>query len=83
MLGARRPFDAVPFFWSQHYDIAINMVGHASSWDRIEIDGSVQALDAAVRYFRGGRLLAMATVGRDLENLRCEARMESETAAPA
>jgi len=83
MLGARRPFDAVPFFWSQHYDIAINMTGHASSWDRIEIDGSVQALDAAVRYFRGGRLLAMATVGRDLENLRCEARMESEAAAPA
>jgi NADPH-dependent 2,4-dienoyl-CoA reductase/sulfur reductase-like enzyme len=83
MLGVHRPFDTVPFFWSQHYDVAINMVGHATSWDRLEVDGSVQALDAAVRYFRGGRLLAMATVGRDLENLRCEARMESETAAPA
>jgi NADPH-dependent 2,4-dienoyl-CoA reductase/sulfur reductase-like enzyme/nitrite reductase/ring-hydroxylating ferredoxin subunit len=82
MLGARRPFDAVPFFWSQHYDTAINMVGHASSWDRIEVDGSVQALDAAVRFFRGGQLLALATVGRDLESLRCEAMMEG-AAVPA
>ncbi|MFL6627641.1 MAG: FAD-dependent oxidoreductase [Vitreoscilla sp.] len=80
MLGVRRPFDTVPFFWSQHYDAAINMTGHASSWDRIEVDGSLEALDAAVRYFRDGRLLALATVGRDLENLRCEAMMEA--AAP-
>jgi NADPH-dependent 2,4-dienoyl-CoA reductase/sulfur reductase-like enzyme/nitrite reductase/ring-hydroxylating ferredoxin subunit len=81
MLGARRPFDTVPFFWSQHYDTAINMTGHASSWDRIEIDGSLEKLDAAVRYFRGDRLLALATVGRDVENLRCEAMMEGATSA--
>jgi len=80
MLGARRPFDTVPFFWSQHYDTSVNMVGHASSWDRIEIDGSLEALDVAVRYFRGDRLLALATVGRDLENLRCEAMMEGAAA---
>ncbi|HVT56215.1 MAG TPA: FAD-dependent oxidoreductase, partial [Xanthobacteraceae bacterium] len=29
MLGGREKFDAVPFFWSQHYDIPINYVGHA------------------------------------------------------
>ena len=56
------------------------MVGYASSWDRIEIDGSLEKLDAAVRYFRSDRLLALATVGRDLENLRCEAMMEGAAA---
>jgi hypothetical protein len=30
MLGHRERFDAVPFFWSQHYDAVINYVGHAS-----------------------------------------------------
>ena len=35
MLGHRERFDAVPFFWSQHYDITINYVGHAEKWDAV------------------------------------------------
>ena len=35
MLGHRERFDAVPFFWSQHYDITINYVGHAEKWDTV------------------------------------------------
>src|SRR5947209_7103353 len=39
MLGQREPFHAVPFFWSQHYDVPINYVGHAEKWDEIAVDG--------------------------------------------
>jgi len=41
MLGAREKFEQVPFFWSQHYDVAINYVGHAEAWDEIAIEGDV------------------------------------------
>ena len=41
MLGGREKFDAVPFFWSQHYDVPINYVGHAEAWDEIVVDGDI------------------------------------------
>jgi NADPH-dependent 2,4-dienoyl-CoA reductase/sulfur reductase-like enzyme len=77
MLGANEIFDAAPFFWSQHYDVPINYVGHAESWDEIAIDGDLAARDATVRYKRNGRVLAVATVYRDVESLKEEVAMEA------
>ena len=76
MLGAREPFDSVPFFWSQHYDIPINYVGHAEKWDNIAIDGDVEKKDCTVRYQQNGRTMAVVTIFRDLESLKAEAEME-------
>jgi NADPH-dependent 2,4-dienoyl-CoA reductase/sulfur reductase-like enzyme/nitrite reductase/ring-hydroxylating ferredoxin subunit len=78
ILGHRERFDAVPFFWSQHYDVAINYVGHAERWDSVEIDGDLNARDCAVSYKRGGRTLAVATISRDLQSLQAEASMEAQ-----
>jgi NADPH-dependent 2,4-dienoyl-CoA reductase/sulfur reductase-like enzyme len=76
ILGHRERYDAVPFFWSQHYDTVINYVGHAEKWDAVEIDGTLAARDCAVTYKRGDRTLAVATVSRDLSSLRAERAME-------
>ena len=62
---------------SQHYDVAINYVGHAEKWDAIEIDGTLAARDCTVTYKRGDRALAVATISRDLQSLRAELAMES------
>jgi NADPH-dependent 2,4-dienoyl-CoA reductase/sulfur reductase-like enzyme/nitrite reductase/ring-hydroxylating ferredoxin subunit len=75
MLGVRERFDAVPFFWSQHYDVTINYVGHAERWDSVEVDGALDR-DCAVRYKRGDRVLAVATIARDLLSLETELAME-------
>jgi NADPH-dependent 2,4-dienoyl-CoA reductase/sulfur reductase-like enzyme/nitrite reductase/ring-hydroxylating ferredoxin subunit len=77
MLGARERFDAVPFFWSRHYDATINYVGHAERWDEVSIDGSLEGLDCSIEYRRGGKILAIATIGRDRASLEAEARMEA------
>ncbi|MGH9387096.1 MAG: FAD-dependent oxidoreductase [Vicinamibacterales bacterium] len=78
MLGRREPFDAVPFFWSQHYDVTINYVGHASRWDSIEQDGDIAGHDCLLRFQREGRTMAVATIGRDRENLVCEVELEHQ-----
>ncbi|HTP97852.1 MAG TPA: FAD-dependent oxidoreductase [Casimicrobiaceae bacterium] len=78
MLGARERFDAVPFFWSQHYDVPINYVGHAESWDEIEVDGDIGNRDCVARYRRAGRVLAVASIYRDSDSLMAEAAMERE-----
>lgn len=76
MLGRRERFDAVPFFWSNHYDVSIHYVGHAERWDRVEITGSVEDQDCSIAYRLGDRVLAVATVSRERVNLQAEAAME-------
>jgi apoptosis-inducing factor 3 len=78
ILGQRELFAAVPFFWSQHYDLAINYVGHAEKWDAIEIDGDFNDRNCAVTYKRGSRTLAVATISRDLQSLQAELAMEAK-----
>jgi apoptosis-inducing factor 3 len=80
MLGARKKFDAVPFFWSQHYDVPINYVGHAEGWDDLTIDGDIAKRDCVVRYVRQGRVLAVASIYRDRESLEAEVAMEQSQA---
>jgi len=80
MLGAGEKFTAPPFFWSQHYDVPINYVGHAESWDDLDIDGDVGARDCLVRYRRGGRVLAVASIYRDVQSLEAEVELEREPA---
>jgi len=76
MLGRHEPFDAVPFFWSQHYDVPINYVGHAEKWDDLVVEGDVAGKDGLVRMKRGGRTLAVASVFRDVASLEAEVSLE-------
>src|SRR5438093_16485 len=79
-LGARERFDQVPFFWSAHYDVSINYVGHAERSDRTEVVGNPANRDVAVRFLDGGRLAALATIFRDQESLDAELAMEGMSA---
>jgi apoptosis-inducing factor 3 len=78
MLGLRERFDAIPFFWSQHYDVPINYVGHAESWDELTVEGDIASKDGLARMRRAGRMLAAASVFRDLESLEAEVSLERD-----
>jgi NADPH-dependent 2,4-dienoyl-CoA reductase/sulfur reductase-like enzyme/nitrite reductase/ring-hydroxylating ferredoxin subunit len=76
MLGQKEKCALVPFFWSQHYDVGISYVGHAEKWDRIDVEGSIEARDCTLTYRQGKRALAVVTMGRDRQSLAAEAAME-------
>jgi NADPH-dependent 2,4-dienoyl-CoA reductase/sulfur reductase-like enzyme/nitrite reductase/ring-hydroxylating ferredoxin subunit len=81
MMGECQKFDAVPFFWSQHYDVPVNYIGHAAQWDAIEIEGDIKTKDCLLKYKSNGRTAAVASIFRDLQNLQAEVAMEQTEAA--
>jgi len=76
ILGARQPFTDPPFFWSNHFDLHIRYVGHGRSDDEVSISGDLKGKDASVCFRSGGKLTAVASIGRDLENLKAEFALE-------
>lgn len=76
ILGDDAPYSDAPFFWSAHQDATIRYVGHAEPADPSTLEGSLERRNAEVRFSRSGRLVALATVGRDLRSLESGAALE-------
>jgi apoptosis-inducing factor 3 len=77
ILGYRELYNFVPYFWTEQFGVSLRYVGNAEKWDSVQIDGSLDAQDFAVKYQQGGKTLAVATIGRNVQSLECEAAMEA------
>ncbi|MEO7039680.1 MAG: FAD-dependent oxidoreductase [Gemmatimonadaceae bacterium] len=80
MLGARVPYEDIPFFWTVHFDTSIRYVGHATKPDEILVAGAIDKGDALIAYAEKGRMVAFASIGRDLSCLRAEHALETDDA---
>ena len=84
MLGAGEPFTIPPFFWSNHFDLHIHYVGHGSGNDKASVSGDLKTKHASVLFRADDKLNAVASIGRDRENLEAEVALESgEEFSPA
>jgi apoptosis-inducing factor 3 len=79
ILGARERFVVPPFFWSNHFDLHIHYVGHGSGDERPSVSGDLKEKDASVVFRSGDNLTAVASIGRDRENLEAEVALERRT----
>jgi NADPH-dependent 2,4-dienoyl-CoA reductase/sulfur reductase-like enzyme/nitrite reductase/ring-hydroxylating ferredoxin subunit len=77
MLGRDVEYADAPFFWSQHYDLTINYVGHGTGWDGTETSGTA-GKDFLVKYLKAGRLVAAATIHRDKDSLGAALDLERQ-----
>ena len=76
ILGTQERFKLPPFFWSNHFDLQIRYVGHGSGENRANVSGNLKAKDASVIFHDGDKLTAVASIGRDTENLKAELALE-------
>jgi 3-phenylpropionate/trans-cinnamate dioxygenase ferredoxin reductase subunit len=62
MAGAPTPYEEVPWFWSDQYDLNIQYAGAGLPWDEIAVRGELGKPPFTVFYLSGGRLVAAAGV---------------------
>lgn len=62
MLGGQEPYDPVPWFWSDQYDVKLQIAGLSQGYDRTEIEGDEAENAFAVRYFKNDRLICVDAV---------------------
>lgn len=87
MLGAGKPYDRLPYFYSDQYDVSMEYRGHAPAWDRIVVRGDVAARSFIMFWLDGGRVAAamnvnVAGVGKQIDELiRAGVRVDERTLA--
>lgn len=64
LCGKERSYDAVPWFWSDQYDLKLKMVGLSQGYDQLVMRGSSETRSFSAFYLKDGRMLAADTVNR-------------------
>jgi len=72
MLGGDTPFDEVPWFWSDQYDVNLQTLGHPSPSRRRVTRGRIEDLDFITFDLSGDRVVAAVAMnrGRDIAATR-------------
>ena len=69
LLGAPAAYSEVPWFWSDQYDLKLQIVGLSTGYDEVVLRGDPATRSFAAFYLRGGQLLAVDAINRPREFL--------------
>jgi 3-phenylpropionate/trans-cinnamate dioxygenase ferredoxin reductase subunit len=64
MAGEERPYETLPYFFSDLFDLSFEVWGDLTAWDRTVRRGAVESGSYAFYYFDGGQLTGVLAVGR-------------------
>ena len=67
LCGHARPYRTVPWFWSDQYDLKLQMVGLSQGYDRLVLRGDPANRSFSAFYLHDGRVVAADCVGRPKE----------------
>jgi len=66
LMGEEKPYDSVPWFWSNQYDVRLQMVGLSQNHDQRVVRGTPEDKGFAVFYLREGCVIAVDAVNLPL-----------------
>ncbi|MEM7363819.1 MAG: FAD-dependent oxidoreductase [Pseudomonadota bacterium] len=72
MTGGDKVYDAVPWFWSDQYELKLQMVGFSTDGDTEVVRGDKSANEFAVFYMKGDTLVAADAVNSPREFMVCK-----------
>jgi 3-phenylpropionate/trans-cinnamate dioxygenase ferredoxin reductase component len=81
ILGHAQSYDPVPWFWSDQYEIKLQIAGLLDGYDRVEIFGDPAAAKFFAEYRRGGRLIAVDAINDGRAHMLARRRIAEETNA--
>jgi 3-phenylpropionate/trans-cinnamate dioxygenase ferredoxin reductase subunit len=70
LLGRERPFVAAPWFWSDQYDIKLQMVGLSHGYDQVVTRGDLLKPAFSAFYFQARRLIAVDSLNRIQDHMQ-------------
>jgi len=83
MLGQPVCYDPVPWFWSDQYDVKLQIAGLSQGHDRTETDGDPASGRFSIRYFAGDRLIAVDSINDPRSHLAARRALANPVPAAA
>ncbi len=81
MIALTEKYQAVPWFWSDQFDIKLQSAGLSQDFDRTEMEGSLNPADRSgfiVRYFKEGKMIAADCVNRPKDFMAIKTELASQ-----
>ena len=78
--GDPQPYDAVPWFWSNQYDLRLQTVGLSLGHDATVLRGDPAERSFSVIYLKGGQVIALDCVNRTRDYVQGRKLVEARAA---
>ena len=69
LLGRERAFNAAPWFWSDQYEVKLQMVGLTAGFDQVVTRGEPATRKFSAFYYKAGRLIAIDSLNQPAEHM--------------
>jgi 3-phenylpropionate/trans-cinnamate dioxygenase ferredoxin reductase component len=81
ILGKPTPYHPVPWFWSDQYELKLQIAGLLDGYDQVDIVGDPAAVKFSAEYRKNGRLIAVDAINDGRAHMLARRRIAEETAA--